>query len=230
MLDVAAVLSELVRRQHALPDGMNRTDSTTSVEQLASKIVEYAKQDPDTFSQMLRTALEEVSRRIDHVSLAVTGLAWLGSGTTSVEQEMLSLVQGAHREISLCAYSITTGAMPLLRVIKEVVAEGIMTTFVVNGFSRQSTEVQAYLKDLVQAFPQRCKLLDFVPMDPRAELHAKVLVVDRSAALVGSANLSFHGMVSNHEMAVVVRGPTADWIAARIDMLTQGASVRDVMA
>jgi cardiolipin synthase len=63
-------------------------------------------------------------------------------------------------------------------------------------------------------------------MGNQTDLHAKVLVVDRSIALVGSANLSFHGMVSNHEMALVVRGPTAEVIAERFDMLARSAAVR----
>jgi phosphatidylserine/phosphatidylglycerophosphate/cardiolipin synthase-like enzyme len=54
-------------------------------------------------------------------------------------------------------------------------------------------------------------------------LHAKVLVADRSAALVGSSNLTFHGLVSSHELAVLVRGPLAGEIADRIDMLARSA-------
>ena len=38
-------------------------------------------------------------------------------------------------------------------------------------------------------------------------------------ALVGSPNLTFHGMMSAHELAVVIRGPAAEAIASRVDRL-----------
>jgi phosphatidylserine/phosphatidylglycerophosphate/cardiolipin synthase-like enzyme len=228
MVDIMAVLEELVRTQGTTPPGVDPPLVSDPVSRLASAILERARRDPATLPRALRTALDEVSRRIDRVSLAVTGLAWLGSGTPSVEQEMISLVKGVRQELALCAYSITVGAMPLLGAITEVVAQGVAATLVVNKFARQPTEVQTCLAEAACAFPHRCKLLDFTPPGTQSELHAKVLVVDRSVALVGSANLSFHGMVSNHEMAVVVRGPTAEAIAARIDMLARGGSVRAV--
>jgi cardiolipin synthase len=198
------------------------------VSQLASSILDEARREPATLPLILQEALNEASRRLDRVSLAVTGLAWLGSGIPSVEQEMTTLVKGARREIALCAYSITAGALTLLREIRDVVSQGVTATLIVNAFNRQPADVQMYLRDAARALPDRWKLLDFAPTSGTAELHAKILAVDRTVALVGSANLSFHGMVSNHEMALVVRGPTAEDIAVRIDRLAQGTSVRTV--
>jgi cardiolipin synthase len=228
MLDIAAALEEVTRRQGALQAAAPSPESPDAVSQLASSILEHARRDPAALPLALRGALNEVSRRLDRVSLAVTGLAWLGSGIPSVEQEMISLVRGANRELVLCAYSITAGAMTLLREMREVVAQGVTATLIVNGFGRQPADIQGYLKNAAHTFPQRWKLLDFTPPNSQSELHAKVLAVDRSVALVGSANLSFHGMVSNHEMAVVLRGPAAEAIVARLDMLAQGTSVRAV--
>jgi cardiolipin synthase len=227
MLGIAAALEELIRGQgfpHLSPDN----ESSDAVSQLAASLLEQARRDPEALSPALRVALNEAIRRLDRVSLAVTGLAWLGGGIPSVEQEMTSLVRRARRELALCAYSITTGATTLLGEMRSVVVQGVTATLIVNDFGGQHADIQQYLKHASRALPQRWKLLEFAPPDRRSELHAKVLVVDRSVALVGSANLSFHGMVSNHEMAVVVRGPTAEAIADRLDVLAQGTSVRTV--
>ena len=139
---------------------------------------------------------------------------------------MLSLVRGAQREIALCAYSITTGAATLLQEVKDVVIQGVNATIVVNALDEQPVTVQTYLRSSAQELPGRWRVLDFARRAGQTDLHAKLLIVDRAAALVGSANLSFHGMVSNHEIAVVVRGPTAEAMAARFDMLIRSASVR----
>jgi len=58
-----------------------------------------------------------------------------------------------------------------------------------------------------------------MPTQEQADLHAKVIVVDRKKALVGSANLSLRGLMNNHELGVVVEGPVAAEIARAIDML-----------
>lgn len=132
---------------------------------------------------------------------------------------MTVLVRSARREVTLCAYAITSGALPLLSDLREVARQGVMVTLVVNEFSRQPGDVQVFLREVAGSVGHRWRLLTFEPRDTRTELHAKVLVVDRDAALVGSANLTFHGMVSNHEMALVVRGPIATLIADRVDAL-----------
>ena len=227
MLDITSALQDILRRK-TLQASTQSLACSEVVSQLASSILDEVRREPATFPLILQEALNEASRRLDRVSLAVTGLAWLGSGIPSVEQEMTALVQGARREIALCAYSITAGAMTLLREIRDVVSQGVTATLIVNAFNRQPADVQMYLRDAARALPDRWKLLDFAPTGSTAELHAKILAVDRTVALVGSANLSFHGMVSNHEMALVVRGPTAEDIAVRIDRLARGTSVRTV--
>lgn len=42
--------------------------------------------------------------------------------------------------------------------------------------------------------------------EPRASMHAKILVVDRRAALIGSANLTGYGVERNLECGVLIRG------------------------
>ncbi|HXG23887.1 MAG TPA: phospholipase D-like domain-containing protein [Chthonomonadales bacterium] len=50
-------------------------------------------------------------------------------------------------------------------------------------------------------------------------LHAKVIVIDRRQAIVGSANLTAGGLGKNHEIAVLVEGEVAWEIASLIDRM-----------
>ncbi len=217
MLAIASALEDVLRRR----DGRNPSGPLTpdNVMQLASEILACAPEGVNRLSAALRAGLEDASRRIDRVSIAVTGLAWLGSGVPSVEQEMTALVTSARREIVLCAYAVTSSAIPFLTRMGEVVGQGVVATVAVNGFAKQASQVRTHLRSLSRQYTDRWHLRNFDPLSTGTELHAKVLVVDRSAALVGSANLSFHGMNVNHEMALVVRGPTAELVAARTDLL-----------
>lgn len=189
---------------------------------LAFEMLSYCGKNPAKLAEAVRSGLRDASRSIDRVSLAVTGLGWLGAGAPSVEQEMINLVRSARREISLCIYSITSGAMRLLAEIRDVAAQGVRATFLVNSLDDQTPEIQVYLRESAQALGEYWRVVDFSPSGLQTELHAKILVVDRLAALVGSANLSYRGMVSNHELAVVIRGPTAENIASRVDLLLRG--------
>jgi cardiolipin synthase len=184
--------------------------------------------DPAVFRESLRHAFVDARRRLDRVSLAVTGLGWLGAGIPAVEQEMAALIRSAERDISLCCYSITSGAISLLRDMREVAAQGANVTFIVNDFEQQPATIRRFLQSGVRELHDRWRVFDFGQQGIRGDLHAKVLTVDRSVALIGSANLSFHGMVANHEMAIVLRGPTAEVIAERVDMLSRSAAVRRV--
>lgn len=223
-LDFGSVIGEILAdRGGEVRDGSRRSDALDRL----TAALELTARDAAALRGAVEVGLVSAARRLDRVSLAVTGLGWLGAGAPSVEQELRGLVRGARREIAICAYSITTSALPLLSEIDEVVAQGVTATLVVNALAEQSADVRAFLRTAARA-GDRWRVYDFAASGPSAELHAKAVVVDRSTALLGSANLSFRGLVANHEMALVVRGPTAEAIASRIDMLTNGPATRRV--
>jgi phosphatidylserine/phosphatidylglycerophosphate/cardiolipin synthase-like enzyme len=221
-LDLESILRAILAEQSG--DARGGPSRSYGLARLTAAL-ESRTRDPQGLSADIEAGLAAAARRLDRVDLAVTGLAWLGAGAPSVDQELRNLVRSARREISACAYSITTNALSLLAEIDEVVAQGVTATLVVNALTEQHADVQSFLRGAARA-RDRWRIYDFVASGPAAELHAKVVVVDRSAALLGSANLSYRGLVANHEIAVVVRGPTAESIASRIDMLTNGPSAR----
>ena len=222
MLDIASALEIVLKSREDVRSGPSDIVNKAA-EKIATDILACVSEGPDSLTQELKIGLREAARRIDRVSIAVTGLAWLGSGVSSLDQEIISLIRGARREIALCAYTITPSAESVLAALAEAVNQGIFATIALNSFCEQATSVQEFLRNLDRSCPDRCRVRDFEPVSSGAQLHAKVLVADRSTALVGSANLSFHGMTLNHEMALIVHGPTAENVAARLDLLLQRA-------
>lgn len=170
-------------------------------------------------AEALGEAIALTSDRVDQVSIAVTGPGWLGGGVPSVERILSELISGAQQEIMLTAYSVTAGSDRVWAELERALATGIRVTVIVDRLQEQHAETRALLERLLDAYPAAFSLFDFSGEDSTTGLHAKVLVVDRNAALVGSANLSHRGMVSAHEMATIIRGPTADRIAGRVDTL-----------
>jgi cardiolipin synthase len=153
------------------------------------------------------------------VQIVVSGLGWMGGGIGSIESAIQELLENAQDEILLTAYSIGN-ADRIFDLLDSALARGVRVRMVVNRFSEQHDSVQYRLAQLQRKYPH-FYLHMFSPNGERSDLHAKVLVVDRKQALVGSSNLSYNGMVLNYELAVLMRDPEAvSQVAMAIDRLT----------
>lgn len=156
-------------------------------------------------------------RTVSEIRILVSGLAWMGSGVGSIEaaiQELLTSVQG---EILLTAYSIGQADL-IFELIEGALSRGVKVRMVVNSLGEQHYSAQNRLKILQDKYPH-FHLYSFEAGEERGNLHAKVIVADRQKALIGSSNLSYSGMVVNHELALLVSGMEAAEVARAIDLL-----------
>jgi phosphatidylserine/phosphatidylglycerophosphate/cardiolipin synthase-like enzyme len=182
--------------------------------------------DPDETAAALSGWMNALARRTDRVSVVATGLSWLGGGTRSVEQTLVSVVAEAMQEILVTAYSLTSGSGRVMERVTRAASSGIRCVFVINRLNQQRPEARASLEALASRYPANVAVYDFEDAVAAEGLHAKVVVVDRKAAVVGSANLTFHGMTASHELGLLVRGPAAASVASAIDLLTGSPQVR----
>ncbi len=152
------------------------------------------------------------------VSVVVTGTAWMGRGIGSIESALERLCREAKQEIAVTVYTISGGADLLLDWLEAALARGVQVRLVINRLNNQPPEVIVRLRQLAGVYPH-LHLYDFTT-EEHADLHAKAVVVDRSLALIGSANLSRRGLLANHELALLVEGPPAAEVARAIDFLS----------
>jgi phosphatidylserine/phosphatidylglycerophosphate/cardiolipin synthase-like enzyme len=181
--------------------------------------------DPSVAADRVARWMADRARSTNEVSVVATGLSWVGGGTRSVEQTLIWLITAASDEILVTAYSLTSGSSRVMEALVVAVSTGVRCVFVINRLDEQRHDVRTSLSELVAQYPGRFRLYSFE--DGASEgLHAKVMVVDRRVALVGSANLTFHGMTASHELGLLVRGPAAGAVAAAIDRLIASPEVR----
>lgn len=154
---------------------------------------------------------------MSEVRVLVSGLAWMGSGMGSIEAAIEELLGTAQREILLTAYTIGQ-ADYIFALLEMALIRGVEVRMVVNCLNEQHSSVQKQLKNLRDKYPH-FYLYSFEGREEQSNLHAKVLITDRQKALVGSSNLSYRGMVVNHEMAVLVSGKEATEAGMVIDRL-----------
>ena len=154
-------------------------------------------------------------------SVVVTGLAWMGAGTGSIESALERLFTSAEQEITLTVYALGTNPEPVVKWLEDALSRGLAVRMIVNRCEEQPAVTMGRLKNLASRYPH-FHLFRFEGPE-RSELHAKAIVADRKLALVGSSNLSWHGMVANHELALLVEGKPAAEIASALDKLFHSA-------
>lgn len=216
-------IEEGIRNSLRGPSGRPGSPAAPWARRLAEMVERARSRGSGVLAKVLTDALHQAAERTDSVYLAVTGAGWLGGGIPSVERTLSELIASARHEILLTAYSVTPGAERIWDEIECALATGIRATIVVDHLSGQCDEARLLLERLARLYPEALSLYDFRSGDERSRLHAKLLVVDRRRALIGSANLSRRGMVSAHEIATVIHGPAADRIAGRFDALIRSA-------
>lgn len=143
--------------------------------------------------------------------------------TGSVSRE---IVDSSHSTLLLVGYSVSvsrdrTGlASETVDAIAAAASRGVRVTAVLH---RDPVNREALLRNwpsyarqpVVFTWPES-------PTDAMTSLHAKVLVADRSDALVTSANLTYHGLESNIELGLRVSGAAAAQIEAHFrDLIRQ---------
>ena len=170
------------------------------------------------------------SSQTERPEVLVTGLEWLGGNVRSLSAKLGEVIRAAEFTLDITVYSLTDGADELLAVINEKAAVGVRIRIIVDDL--ESVEdynkffLRAKLREMIQRNPETFQVYNFPHESNTDGLHAKVVVVDRTHALIGSANLSFRGLLSTHELGVLVYGETARTTAECIDKLINSSKTK----
>jgi phosphatidylserine/phosphatidylglycerophosphate/cardiolipin synthase-like enzyme len=169
-----------------------------------------------------------VSRSLN-LRVAVTGSSWMGGNVGSVDTALRELLSGARRELQIATYELRIDAKHLLDILEDRLEAGVAVTMVVNRLANKPFSVREYLQALVASHPY-FRLYTFEPPTEDEDLHAKLIVADRDRMIIGSANLSWRGLVENHEIAVRIEGQEVASVASAVDKLLGSAHIRQIRA
>jgi cardiolipin synthase len=150
-------------------------------------------------------------------------VVWTGKGSTSGVRStvpvILEMLTSAASSVLLLSYSVWLKQVKVNGVVDRLAAlssDGLDVTWIVDGRYRDGHNVA----ELVACWPsnrRRPLVYQWKDLDDEiAKLHAKVLIVDDRDALVTSANLTGHGLTSNLELGLRVRGQPASDLAGHL--------------
>jgi phosphatidylserine/phosphatidylglycerophosphate/cardiolipin synthase-like enzyme len=152
----------------------------------------------------------------------------VGKRAGSILTSVLSLTSKAEDEIQATVYSFGENTLQYFSILEDLLKRGIKIQLIINRFHGQPYSARTRLKELGKKY-RYLTIYDFEPKDKIEDLHAKIIVVDRRWALVGSSNISWHGYISNHELAILIDGDMASSIASMIDDLASCSESNHVM-
>ena len=157
------------------------------------------------------------------LTIVATGSDLVGGGVRGTEPAVRELIHKARDEIHVLAYTISSEGMRIVDLLESGLQRGVRVCLVVNKMDEKDQSVADSLRAMNKKYGHFV-LGNF--LDPRGrDLHAKVLVADREAAIVGSANMSWRGMSKNYEIGVLIKDKSCWKLATMIDGLARKFAV-----
>ena len=204
--DLQALTEATIEGPHALAQLKARAPSGTvrsACDDLA-RVLEHGA-DPAFVAGALSGAARVVRRGRERSAIDVV---WTGPPSQVTSSRLTSavvidLIDSAHEEILLISFANYPPAA-LREALERAVEREVFVTVLLErhrdnpNFSGSS--------DLLAGIRLRRLAWPIEKRPAGAALHAKVMVIDRSVALVGSANLTGHALDKNIECGVLLRG------------------------
>ena len=146
--------------------------------------------------------------RTAHARTPVVVPVWTGPESSAPGQRLTlgvvaGLIDEAHTEILLISYA-TLPSPEVRDALWRAAARGVkITALLERSIDNPTFSGHA---DPLHGISHTAMVWPAAQRESGASMHAKVLVVDRTSALVGSANLTGHGVERNLECGLLIRG------------------------
>lgn len=175
----------------------------------------------------LQAAAHAVATTIDeqHVEIAWTGPATEAVPVRRVDQVVYDMIDSAQDEVLLVTYAAYK-AERALRALRDAADRGVHLKLVIELAQESGGKISF---DGFQAFRTALPSAQvfYWPLDRRkrnasgsyGSMHAKCLVVDRSRAIVSSANLTDYALEANMELGLLVERALAVRLVEHFDQL-----------
>lgn len=168
----------------------------------------------------------------ENPQVLVTGRLWLGAdGARSIGGSLIELLSEARQEIIIVAYRLTVAVPEFVSSIESALARGCYVR-IIRDRADEFVEVEENYIDKLLRHYATVSVWDFRELTPpnlNCSLHAKMVIVDRSAAIVGSANFSKNGMVQNHEIGIRLSGKEVRALGIVCDRLIENGMKEGVL-
>lgn len=152
-------------------------------------------------------ARSHTKENIDTCDLIWTGPIQFPIPARSTLAVMKEMINEAKYSVIIVGYRIEEYAEPIIRSLYDAAKRNVRIRLVIDRAGNQMSIFKKIWKDenLPEFYSRKINV-----RDQMASVHAKLFIVDSDNLLVTSANLTYHGLSSNLEIGVRIKGKTAD--------------------
>lgn len=157
--------------------------------------------------------------------IAGSGKIWVGSVASDIQSMVFESLESAKTSIQISSFSLgekNDEVKQFFDIVEDKLEAGRTVQFIVNDAEGNLVRRYSRMRLNKLLTYDNFDLQNFKSKKGRNALHAKVIIVDRKIALVGSANISQHGLFSNYEIMLKVSGKAVADIAGMLDKLAMG--------
>ena len=193
----------------------------------AHQVIEQSREDTESIGVEFVCTLPENDPGFEHLDPVDFDMQ-------QITTRLLTLCRNASEELVLTSPFLETKGMEwLLPGLKGALERGVDLTLVSRELrSRQPNHAAVReLFNITAGLPGQLEVYDYYEPDPDDQypeytLHSKLLIADRSAAYVGSANFTKYGFAENLETGVVVEAPAVRALHSVVVHLVANSGVR----
>jgi len=167
------------------------------------------------------------------LAIAVSGSGWNKGNASDIRDMFYNTLRDADNLIQISTFSLghdNVEVQEFFDILEERLKSEREVHIIVNDDGKENGTCTEYAKKkmsfLQKKFPEKF-FPQFFKSTPGKILHAKITVVDRSFALVGSANISKGALASNYEIMLKVGKPAAGEISLMLDELSEELRRKD---
>lgn len=158
--------------------------------------------------------------------IATSGSGWGYRNATDIRDMFYNTLRNAEKIIQISTFSLGYGndeVKEFFDILEERLKSEREVHIIVNDDGKKDGTCTEYAKNkisyLQEKFPEKF-FPQYFKSTPGKILHAKITVVDRRVALVGSANISKGALSSNYEIMLKIGKPVAGEISLMLDSLS----------
>lgn len=158
----------------------------------------------------------------------------IGQSLGSLVVRLVELLAGADEEIVILNPFFTTQAFgnivgPLSGALERGVSVTLITRYLTYGRDEDSRDFVRKLFD-GDSPPKGLTLYEYIDPDDdsSATIHAKMTIVDRNRAYLGTANLTHRGLHENLEIGVIFQDATVDQLTRFTDDLRESGYLHEI--
>ena len=185
--------------------------------------------DLQVVAETLAAIQDRKPRQTDVVEVVCTAPERFGVPVRTTYSTATQMIQRASDQIVVVGYVFTEGASPLVELLAVAQRDRNVRVIIIGNRMREQMPVLMEMWSTGVPLP-RVFSRERVADDPMAALHAKLLICDRSEALVTSANFSHHGLHANVEIGLRVRSPAIERLSDFVAAMIRAGEVEPVTA